>query len=78
MLASEAGGLKDVPTDATAVPLINMVDDPDLEATAREGIAARGYGDRRVVVGVSLAELREVDVRLEVDRLHRVRACGTA
>ncbi|MFB6361683.1 MAG: selenium cofactor biosynthesis protein YqeC [Halobacteriales archaeon] len=35
VLASENGGRHDVPPDATVVPLLNMVDDPDLEATAR-------------------------------------------
>lgn len=59
VLASEAGGLKDVPTDATAVPLINMVDDGDLEATAREIAAA--IHDRADVPRVVLAEMRADD-----------------
>jgi probable selenium-dependent hydroxylase accessory protein YqeC len=36
VLASERGGLKDVPTGATVVPLVNMVDDAALEGVARE------------------------------------------
>jgi probable selenium-dependent hydroxylase accessory protein YqeC len=36
VLASERGGLKRVPEDATAIPVLNMCDDPDLTATARE------------------------------------------
>ncbi|MFB6302822.1 MAG: selenium cofactor biosynthesis protein YqeC [Haloferacaceae archaeon] len=59
VLASEEGGLKDVPTDATAIPLVNMVDDADLEATARE-IAAEIHG-RADVPRVVLAEMRADD-----------------
>lgn len=40
ILASDDGGMKDLPDDATAVPLVNMVDDASLEATAREIAAA--------------------------------------
>ncbi|WP_137284302.1 selenium cofactor biosynthesis protein YqeC [Halorussus salinisoli] len=36
VLASDDGGLKGVPEDATAVPVVNMVDSPELEETARE------------------------------------------
>ncbi|MDZ7701567.1 MAG: selenium cofactor biosynthesis protein YqeC [Halobacteriales archaeon] len=36
VLASDEGGLADVPEGATAIPLLNMVDDAALEATARE------------------------------------------
>jgi probable selenium-dependent hydroxylase accessory protein YqeC len=36
VLTHENGGLKDVPEDARVVALLNMVDDDDLEATARE------------------------------------------
>lgn len=35
VVTSPDGGLKDVPEGATVVPLVNMVDDPDLERTAR-------------------------------------------
>lgn len=36
VLASDRGGYKGVPESATVVPVINMVDDPNLEQTARE------------------------------------------
>jgi probable selenium-dependent hydroxylase accessory protein YqeC len=36
VLASTEGGLKDVPEDATVVPVVNMVDDGELEATGRQ------------------------------------------
>ena len=36
VLASDRGGWKDVPPTATVIPVLNMVDTPDLEATARE------------------------------------------
>ena len=36
VLASDDGGLKDVPEGATAVPVVNMVDTPELEEIARE------------------------------------------
>jgi probable selenium-dependent hydroxylase accessory protein YqeC len=36
VLASDEGGLKRVPEAATAIPVVNMVDSPELEATARE------------------------------------------
>ncbi|RAW45895.1 putative selenium-dependent hydroxylase accessory protein YqeC [Halorubrum sp. 48-1-W] len=36
VVADEAGGLKGVPPDATAIPLVNMVDDDADEAVARE------------------------------------------
>ncbi|WP_255196078.1 selenium cofactor biosynthesis protein YqeC [Halorarius litoreus] len=51
VLASPDGGLKDVPERADVVPLVNMADDPDLEATARE-IAGRIHerADVRYVV----------------------------
>lgn len=35
VLASDDGGFRDVPADASVVPLLNMVDDARLEATAR-------------------------------------------
>jgi probable selenium-dependent hydroxylase accessory protein YqeC len=56
VLASDRGGLKDVPADATPIPLLNMVDDGDLEATARE--VAREIHDRADVPRVVLAEMR--------------------
>lgn len=36
VLTSDRGGLKDVPADATVVPVINKVDDRSLERTGRE------------------------------------------
>ncbi|MFB6131491.1 MAG: selenium cofactor biosynthesis protein YqeC [Salinigranum sp.] len=36
VLAGDEGGMKDVPSDATVVPLVNMADDPALEAVARD------------------------------------------
>ena len=36
VLASDRGGRKDVPRGATVVPLVNMVDDADLEAVGQE------------------------------------------
>jgi probable selenium-dependent hydroxylase accessory protein YqeC len=59
VLADGAGGLKGVPDGAEAVPLVNMVDDADLEATARE-IAAEVH-DRADVPRVVLAEMRAAD-----------------
>ncbi|PSP72430.1 putative selenium-dependent hydroxylase accessory protein YqeC [Halobacteriales archaeon QS_3_64_16] len=44
VLASTRGGLKDVPEKATVVPVVNMVDDGELEATGRR--IARGVLDR--------------------------------
>lgn len=40
VLASPEGGLKGVPEGATVVPVVNKVDDDELEATAREVAAA--------------------------------------
>ncbi|APW98008.1 dehydrogenase [Halobiforma lacisalsi AJ5] len=64
VLASDAGGWKDVPEGATVVPLVNMADTPELEATARE-IAAELREHRdvpRVVVTRLLEEEPVVDV----------------
>ncbi|NEU55499.1 selenium cofactor biosynthesis protein YqeC [Halorussus sp. MSC15.2] len=44
VLASDEGGLKGVPKGATAVPVVNMVDSPELERTGRE--IAEGVLDR--------------------------------
>ncbi|GGK76347.1 selenium cofactor biosynthesis protein YqeC [Haloarcula sebkhae] len=59
VLASDQGGLKDVPADATAVPLLNMVDDEGLEASART--VAEAIHDRVDVPRVVLAEMRSDD-----------------
>lgn len=62
VLTHEEGGLKGVPEDARVVVLLNMVDDADLEATARE--VADGVLDcpriDRVVLG-------RMDLRRVVD-----------
>ncbi|GAA0510254.1 probable selenium-dependent hydroxylase accessory protein YqeC [Halorubrum aquaticum] len=57
VVAHEAGGLKGVPADATAVPLLNMVDDDADEAVAREVAAA--IHERADVPRVVLARMRE-------------------
>jgi probable selenium-dependent hydroxylase accessory protein YqeC len=59
VLAHEQGGLKDVPPDATAIPLLNMVDDAALEASARA--VAEAVHDRADVPRVVLAEMRADD-----------------
>ena len=56
VLASDRGGRKDVPSGATYIPVLNMVDDAELEATAR-GVAAEIH-DRIDVPRVVLAEMR--------------------
>ncbi|WP_435183601.1 selenium cofactor biosynthesis protein YqeC [Halobellus sp. EA9] len=56
VLASDEGGLKGVPDGATPIPLVNMVDDDALEASARE-IAAEIH-ERADVPRVVLAEMR--------------------
>jgi probable selenium-dependent hydroxylase accessory protein YqeC len=64
VLASGEGGRKDVPADATVVPLLNMVDDAELEATARDvasALLARGDVPR-----VVLAEMRAEDPLVDV------------
>jgi len=63
VLASEAGGLKGVPPDATSIPLINKVDDAGDEAVAREVAAAvHERADVPKVVFAAMAEPRVVDV----------------
>ncbi|SMO69452.1 selenium cofactor biosynthesis protein YqeC [Halorubrum cibi] len=57
VVAHEDGGLKGVPADATAVPLLNMVDDDADEAVAREVAAA--IHERADVPRVVLARMRE-------------------
>ena len=64
VLASDRGGLKGVPEGATAVPLVNMVDDDRLAATARA--VARAVHERADVPRVVLAEMRAADPVVEV------------
>ncbi|MFC7046123.1 selenium cofactor biosynthesis protein YqeC [Halobacteriaceae archaeon GCM10025711] len=59
VLASEDGGLKDVPDDATVVPVVNKVDDADLEETARD--VARAVHERVDVPRVVLAQMYAPD-----------------
>lgn len=59
VLASDRGGLKDVPAGATTVPLLNMVDDEGLEASARA--VAEAIHERADVPRVVLAEMRADD-----------------
>lgn len=47
VVSHDRGGLKSLPDGAAAVPLLNMVDDDDLEATARP-IAAELLSDPRI------------------------------
>ncbi|OYR57916.1 selenium cofactor biosynthesis protein YqeC [Halorubrum halodurans] len=60
VVAHEEGGLKGIPADATAVPLVNMVDDEADEAVAREVAAA--IHDHADVPRVVLARMREPTV----------------
>lgn len=59
VLASDRGGLKDVPANATAIPLLNMVDDEELETSARA--VAKAIHDRVDIPRVVLAEMRAND-----------------
>lgn len=64
VLASEHGGLKDVPTGATVVPVVNMADDETYRRTAREvaaGVLARtSRVDRVAITRMDRGELVEV------------------
>ncbi|WP_293032901.1 selenium cofactor biosynthesis protein YqeC [Natronococcus sp.] len=57
VVTSDRGGCKDVPDGATVIPLVNMVDTPELEETARE--IAGEIRERRDVSRVVLAQLLE-------------------
>ncbi|MDG5758604.1 selenium cofactor biosynthesis protein YqeC [Natronococcus sp. A-GB1] len=57
VVTSDRGGCKDVPDGATVIPLVNMVDTPELEETARE--IADEIRERRDVPRVVLAQLLE-------------------
>ncbi|EMA09078.1 probable selenium-dependent hydroxylase accessory protein YqeC [Haloarcula vallismortis] len=59
VLASDRGGLKDLPASATAIPLLNMVDDDELETSARA--VAEAIHERADVPRVVLAEMRADD-----------------
>ncbi|WP_410765543.1 selenium cofactor biosynthesis protein YqeC [Haloferax sp. DFSO60] len=55
VLASRAGGLKSVPPQATVIPLVNMVDDDELETVGRD--IAAGILERADVPRVVLARM---------------------
>jgi probable selenium-dependent hydroxylase accessory protein YqeC len=57
VLGSELGGLKNIPSDAVAIPLVNMVDNASLEADGRE--IAREILDRADVPRVVLAQMTD-------------------
>ena len=60
VLTHPEGGLRGVPDGATVRPLVNMVDDADLEATARQ-IAAEVIGHDRIdAVVLGRMDLRQV------------------
>jgi probable selenium-dependent hydroxylase accessory protein YqeC len=65
VLAHERGGLKGTPDGATAIPLVNAVDDADDEATARE--IARVVHERADVPRVVLARMIEGEIVSVVD-----------
>ena len=60
VLAHERGGLKGVPDGATAIPLVNAVDDDADEAMARE--IARVVHERAAVSRVVLARMKEEEI----------------
>ncbi|QLK25664.1 putative selenium-dependent hydroxylase accessory protein YqeC [Natrinema zhouii] len=65
VLASERGGLKGVPAEATVVPLLNKVDDADLQATAEEigkELLERAPAVSRVVLARMIDDDPVVDV----------------
>jgi len=59
VLASPAGGHKRVPDDAAVVPVVNMVDNDELDATAHEIAAA--IHERADVPRVALTQMTAVD-----------------
>lgn len=65
VLTHRQGGLKDAPPDARVVPVLNMVDDPELERTARDVAASiLEQSDRidRVILTCFLVDDPVVDV----------------
>ncbi len=60
VLASPEGGLKDVPEEATVIPILNKVDDGEDENVARE--IAHGIHDRADVSQVVLARMADAEV----------------
>jgi probable selenium-dependent hydroxylase accessory protein YqeC len=64
VVTSAQGGCKDVPDGAQIVPLLNMVDTPDLEQTAREIAAA--IRERRDVSRIVLTRLLDEEPVVDV------------
>lgn len=64
VLAGRTGGRKKVPAGATVVPLVNMVDDADLEAAGRT--IAAGVHERADVPRVVLARMNTDDPLVDV------------
>jgi len=52
VLGSQAGGLKDVPTDATPIPMVNKADTPTLRDQAREAIRVALGESSRIERGI--------------------------
>ena len=64
VLASPEGGLRGVPPGATAIPLVNKVDDDeDLDAAREIADAALEHADRSIVPRVVLARMADAEVR---------------
>ncbi|NHX37886.1 MULTISPECIES: selenium cofactor biosynthesis protein YqeC [Halolamina] len=64
VLASPDGGLRGVPAGATAIPLVNKVDDEDdLDAAREIADAVLDHADRSVVPRVVLARMADAEVR---------------
>ena len=64
VMASDRGGMKDVPGNATVIPLINMVDDDSLRERGRE--IADAIHERVDVPRVVLAAMRDPNPLVEV------------
>lgn len=64
VVASEAGGMKGVPTDASVIPVVNKVDDAELESTAQD--IAREIHARVDVPRVVLAQMTATDPLVSV------------
>ena len=63
-LASRDGGLRGVPAGATAVPLINKVDDEeDLDAAREIADELLDHADRSIVPRVVLASMADAEIR---------------
>ena len=64
VLASNDGGLRGVPAGATAIPLVNKVDDEDdLDAAREVADAVLDHADRSIVPRVVLARMADAEIR---------------